>query len=422
MTKLEKQIEAIARRARLASSVVTKLSTGLKDRLLGEMADALLNREREILRENRRDIDGTEKLSAATRRASLIDRLTLNGKRVREMADGLRAVAALPDPVGQVVRSWERPNGLQVSRVRIPLGVIGIIYESRPNVTVDAAGLCLKSGNAVILRGGSEAIHSNLILGKILRETLKKNGVSPDLVQVVDTIDRKGMESLVRQTRYVDLMIPRGGESLMKWMEEHSRIPVIKHDKGVCHLFVDESADIPMAERIAFNAKVQRPGVCNAMETLLVHEKIAPAFLPKMIRRFQEAGVEIRGDPATCRLGEGVKKAKESDWPAEYLDLVLAVRVVPTREAAIRHIQKYGSLHTESIVTEDRGSAEEFLNRLDSSVVLWNASTRFNDGGQLGLGAEIGISTTKMHAFGPMGLEELTTTKFVVRGSGQVRE
>ena len=439
MKSLEKKIETIAKRARAAATVAAKLSTEIKNKLLEEITDSLLERKKDILRENQKDLKAATTtlqrqgrvegkapwalpMEGATRAPSMIDRLTLTEKRIHETAHGLRDVKALPDPVGQVVKSWTRPNGLEVSKVRIPLGVIGIIYESRPNVTIDAAGLCLKSGNAVILRGGSEAIHSNIILGKIIRDVLKRNGLDPDIVQVVDTPDRRAMEYLVRQSRFIDLMIPRGGESLMKWMEDHSRIPVIKHDKGVCHVYVDESANADMAEKIAFNAKVQRPGVCNAMETLLVHEKIAPTFLPRMAKSLGEAGVEIRGDTLTRRFVPSAKKAAETDWSTEYLDLRLAVRVVPDLNEAIRHIQKYGSMHTETIVTEDRAHAEEFLNRLDSSVVLWNASTRFNDGGQLGLGAEIGISTTKMHAFGPMGLEELTTTKFVVIGTGQVRE
>jgi glutamate-5-semialdehyde dehydrogenase len=414
---LAKKIETIAKKARAAATIAAKLSTETKNKILDEIAADLVSRREEIQKANQKDLKEAKKLSAA-----MTDRLTLTEKRINEMAQGLRDVAALPDPVGQVVKSWTRPNGLEVSRLRIPLGVIGIIYESRPNVTIDAAGLCLKSGNAVILRGGSEAIHSNVVLGKMIRDVLKRNAIEPDIVQVVDTPDRKAMEYLVRQSRFIDLMIPRGGESLMKWMEEHSRIPVIKHDKGVCHVYIDESADLGMAEKIAFNAKVQRPGVCNAMETLLVHEKVAPSFLPRMANRLEEAGVEIRGDPQTRKFVPTAKRATEKDWPTEYLDLKLAVRVVPDLNEAIRHIQKYGSMHTETIVTEDPSHAEEFLNRLDSSVVLWNASTRFNDGGQLGLGAEIGISTTKMHAFGPMGLEELTTTKFVVKGSGQIRE
>lgn len=416
---LAKKIESICKKAREAAPVVAKLTTEAKNRILTETAEALLARKLEIIKDNQKDLKAAvaKKLAPA-----MIDRLTLNDKRISEMAQGLREVAALPDPVGQAVKSWTRPNGLEVKKVRIPLGVIGIIYESRPNVTIDAAGLCLKSGNAVVLRGGSEAIHSNLALGKVLKAVLKSNGVDPNVVQIVDTTDRKAMEILVKQTKFIDVMIPRGGESLMKWMDEHSKVPVIKHDQGVCHVFVDESANRDMAEKIALNAKTQRPGVCNAMETLLVHEKVAPDFLPRMVAKMRDAGVEIRGDDTVRRIVPDVKRASEKDWSAEYLDLILAVKTVPNLESAIRHIQKYGSLHTEAIVTEDAARAAEFLNRLDSSVVLWNASTRFNDGGQLGLGAEIGISTTKLHAFGPMGLEELTTTKFVVTGKGQIRQ
>lgn len=422
---LQEKIIALAKKARLAAPVIAKLPTETKNRILGDIASTLIERRGEIARENEKDLREAERRKGGSRTApttAMIDRLTLTDKRIGEMAQGLQDVMALPDPVGQVIRTWRRPNGLEVSRVRIPLGVIAIVYESRPNVTIDAAGLCLKSGNAVILRGGSEAIHSNIFLGKLVRDVLKQHRIDPAVVQVVDTPDRVAMKHLVGQSGSIDLVIPRGGESLMRWMEEHSKIPVIKHDKGVCHVYVDEFANPEMAEKLSLNAKVQRPGVCNAMETLLVHEKIAPAFLPRMIRKFQEAGVEIRGDPATKRIVPQVKKATEKDWPTEYLDLILAVRVVPGLEEAIHHIQKYGSMHTETIVTEDPAHAEEFLNRLDSSVVLWNASTRFNDGGQLGLGAEIGISTTKLHAFGPMGLEELTTSKFVVKGSGQIRE
>ncbi|HEX5038443.1 MAG TPA: glutamate-5-semialdehyde dehydrogenase [bacterium] len=416
---LSLKIEALCKKAREAAPVVAKLTTEAKNRLLAETADALEARQAEIIKANQKDLKSVfaKKLAPA-----MVDRLTLTPKRISEMAKGLREVAALPDPVGETVKDWTRPNGLKIRKVRIPLGVVGIIYESRPNVTIDAAGLCLKSGNAVVLRGGSEAIHSNIILGKILKDVLKKNGVDPAIVQVIDTPDRKAMEIFVKQAKSIDVMIPRGGESLMKWMEEHSKIPVIKHDKGVCHVYVDESADAEMAEKIALNGKVQRPGVCNALETLVVNEKIAPTFLPHALKRLQDAGVEIRGDDKVRKLVPNVKKATEKDWGTEYLDLILAVKTVPNLDAAIKHIQKYGSLHTETIVTKDESRAREFLNRLDSSVVLWNASTRFNDGGQLGLGAEIGISTTKLHAFGPMGLEELTTTKFVVTGNGQIRE
>ena len=411
-----------AKNARKAESEIAHLGTAEKNAILEDIASDLLKRMDEIQRANQKDVRAAKSLSSEMpAMPAMIDRLTLNEKRIREMAAGLRELVRLPDPVGHVVTSYKRPNGLKISKVRIPLGVVAIIYESRPNVTIDAAALCLKSGNAVILRGGSEAIHSNIFLGKIIQGVLKKHKVSPHVVQVIDTPDREAMKHLVKQSASIDLIIPRGGTSLMRWIEEHAKIPVLKHDKGVCHVFVDASANPSMAEEIVFNAKVQRPGVCNALETLLVHEKIAPTFLPRVAKRLSGAGVEIRGDLKTRKILPEAKKAVEEDWSTEYLDLKLSVKVVPDLEGAVSHIRKYGSLHTEAIVTENSKIAEAFLNRLDSSVVLWNASTRFNDGGQLGLGAEIGISTSKLHAFGPMGLDELTTTKFVVRGTGQVR-
>jgi glutamate-5-semialdehyde dehydrogenase len=315
-----------------------------------------------------------------------------------------------------------RPNGLQVARMRIPLGVIGIIYESRPNVTVDAAGLCLKAGNAVILRGGSEALHSNRALAAVIGGVLADSGLPEAAVQVVPVKDRAAVSALLRQEECIDLIIPRGGEELIRFVVAHSRIPVLKHYKGVCHVYVDEGADLAMAEEISFNAKVQRPGVCNAMETLLVHRAEAERFLPAMARRFAAAGVELRGCPSTQRIVPGVAPATDADWPAEFLDLVLAVKVVADMDEAVGHIAAFGSNHTDAIVTSDYDRARRFVREVDSSVVLVNASTRFNDGGQLGLGAEIGISTSKLHAYGPMGVEELTTTKFVVYGSGQIRE
>jgi glutamate-5-semialdehyde dehydrogenase len=338
------------------------------------------------------------------------------------MSMGLREIAKLPDPVGEVVKGWTRPNGLKVEKVRIPLGVIAIVYESRPNVTVDAAGLCLKSGNVVILRGGSEAIHSNLVLGTILQEVLKDSKINPDLLQVVPTTDREALKVLLEQDTCIDLAIPRGGSGLMRLLRDISKIPVIKHDKGVCHIFVDYNADLEAAERIVLNAKVQRPGVCNALETLLVDEKISHGFLPRMLEELKRLGVEVRGCERTRKIDPDVKAASEEDWDAEYLDLILAVKVVGGLDEALRHIERHGSLHTESILTNDERHAERFLKEVNASAVMVNASTRFNDGGQLGLGAEIGISTTKMHAFGPMGLEELTAQKYVIRGEGQVRE
>lgn len=409
----------LARRAKEAARYGAALSSVQKNKILSEMAQALLAQKGRIETENRKDLDFAKEKGL---NPAMIDRLVLDGKRIEEMAKGLQEITALSDPVGEVVKGWTRPNGLRVEKVRIPLGVIAIIYESRPNVTVDAAALCLKSGNAVVLRGGSEAIHSNRILGEILREVLKENGAHQDLIQVVPTPEREAVKLLLEQDAFIDLVIPRGGEGLMKMIRELSKIPVIRHDKGVCHIFVDHNADLDTAEKIALNAKVQRPGVCNAMETLLVDERIAHAFLPRMIAEYQRLGVEVRVDSRTLKIVPGLKEATEEDWSTEYLDLILSVRVVKNLDEAMEHIARYGSLHTEAIVTNDERNAEKFLREVIASAVLVNASTRFNDGGQLGLGAEIGISTTKLHAFGPMGLEELTTLKYVVRGEGQVRE
>ncbi len=352
----------------------------------------------------------------------MIDRLTVKDETIAAMVSGLGDVVGLNDPVGTMSPTWIRPNGLQVARMRISLGVIGIIYESRPNVTVDAAGLCLKAGNAVILRGGSEAFYSNQALAQIIHRALASTELPPTAVQVVAVREREAVLALLKQEESVDLIIPRGGEGLIRFVVQHSKIPVLKHYKGVCHVYVDDDADFEMAREICLNAKVQRPGVCNAMETLLVHQTAAETFLPEMAQRLAEAGVEIRGCPKTCRLVPAAQKARESDWPAEYLDLILAIKVIDNMDEAITHIAKYSSRHTEAIVTRSYDRAKRFVREVDSSVVLVNASTRFNDGGQLGLGAEIGISTSKLHAFGPMGLEELTTTKFVVQGSGQIRE
>ena len=385
------------------------------------MAEALGKKTKIILKENKKDLTLAEQ--AGLPRAFL-DRLQLTEKTLAEMAQGLREVVQLPDPVGEVTGLWIRPNGLQVGRMRIPLGVIGFIYEARPNVTVDAAGLCLKSGNAVILKGGSEALQSNRILGQILQEALIRTKVHPGAIQVVPTTDREATTELLKLEEYIDLIIPRGGEGLIRAVTAQSRIPVLKHYKGVCHIFVDQGADLALAENVSLNAKVQRPGVCNAMETLLVHRQVAPKFLPKMVKRLREAGVEVRGCAATLKIvgeGKGIIPAREADWYEEYLDLILAVRVVKDLDEAVRHIQRYGSQHTEAIITQDYTRARQFLQAVNSSVVLVNASTRFNDGNQLGLGAEIGISTSKLHAFGPMGLNELTTTKFIVFGQGQIR-
>lgn len=413
------EIVKITHAAKAAAREAANLRTPKKDAILKRAAEHLLSSKKRILEENQKDLSAAEAKGLSK---AMIDRLKLDEKRIGEMAQGLKEIIDLPDPVGQIAKGWTRPNGLRIEKVRIPLGVIAIIYESRPNVTVDAAGLCLKSGNVVVLRGGSEAIHSNKILGDILRESLQAEGVSPDLVQVVPTTDREALKVLLEQDQSVDLVIPRGGEGLMKLLREISKIPVIKHDKGVCHIFVDYNADLDRAEKIVLNAKVQRPGVCNALEKLLVDRKVAHVFLPRMFAELKRMGVEVRGDPATRAIVPEAQAATEADWDTEYLDLVLAVKVVDGIDEAIRHIDRHGSLHTESILTNDEGHAERFLREVNASAVMVNASTRFNDGSQLGLGAEIGISTTKLHAFGPMGLEELTTQKYVVRGDGQVRE
>lgn len=408
----------IAKAAREASRKLAGLSSEVKNRALLKMADGLEKEAGFLKKENEKDlVYGKEKgLSSA-----MMDRLTLSDKVIKGMADDLREVAALPDPVGEVTKMWLRPNGLQVGKMRIPLGVIGFIYEARPNVTADAAGLCIKSGNAVILRGGSEAFHSSIAILNVIHKALEGTGVPADAVAVLPTVEREAINEMLKLEEYIDLIIPRGGEGLIRFVSENSRIPVIKHYKGVCHVFVDESADLKMAEEIVINSKCQRPGVCNALETLLVHEKVAERFLPTMGKRLIDAGVEIRGCEKTVKIIDQAKPAAEEDWSAEYLDLILSVKVVKDIDDAMAHIARYGSLHTESIITSDYHNSRRFLREVDSSVVLVNASTRFNDGGQLGLGAEIGISTTKIHSFGPMGLEDLTTTKYIVFGEGQVR-
>lgn len=412
------QILEMGKRARYAAHSMAKADSTRKREALERMASAIEQDAQSIFDANLLDVQAAKEKGLASAK---VDRLTIGGKVLSEMVSGLREVSQLADPVGEVTRMWTRPNGLRVGKMRIPLGVIGIIYESRPNVTVDAAALCIKAGNAVILRGGSEAFHSNTCLSMILRESLKKSGLPEDAVQFVDTTDRQAVLDLLGLEEYVDVMIPRGGEDLIRFVTQNARMPVLKHYKGVCHVFVDSDADMEMAEKICLNAKVQRPGVCNAMETLLVHQKIAGTFLPKMAEAFRKNGVELRGCEATRQIVPDCKEATEDDWYAEYLDLILSVRVVPDMEEAIRHITRYGSQHTEAIVTENFERAHRFIQEVQSSLVLVNASTRFNDGFQLGLGAEIGISTSRLHAFGPMGVEELTTTKFIAFGNGQLR-
>jgi len=415
---IKEQVFRIAKDARHAASAVAGLSSADKDEALVEMAGQLIHHTDTLIEENEKDVEAARRKGLSK---AMIDRLVLDEKAIRAMARGLEEVAALPDPVGKVTSMWRRPNGLLVGRMRIPLGVIGIIYESRPNVTVDAAALCLKAGNAVILRGGSESINSNLALSGILRGVLRVRGLPENAVQLIPVVDREAVNLLLQLEEYIDLIIPRGGEDLIRTVVSQSRIPVIKHYKGVCHVFVDASADLDMAVGICMNAKVQRPGVCNAMETLLVHRSVAGVFLPAVAEALEKAGVVLRGCERTRAVLPGVEEATEKDWSEEYLDLILAVKVVDGIDEAIRHIEQYGSLHTESIVTRDYDNSQRFLREVNSSTVLVNASTRFSDGFQLGLGAEIGISTTKLHAFGPMGLEELTTQKFIIYGSGQVR-
>ena len=411
-------VKKIAEDALAASRRLARSSTDIKNAALLRMADELIRHRDLIVSENERDVRaaGEKGLSMA-----MIDRLTVKDATLQAMSQGLREVAALPDPAGKVTSMWRRPNGLLVGRMRIPLGVIGIIYESRPNVTVDASALCLKSGNAVILRGGSEAIHSNLAIASVLQDVLKESPLPDKAIQVIPFTDREAVSTMLQLDEQIDLIIPRGGEDLIRAVVAQSRIPVIKHYKGVCHIFVDAAADPEMAVNICANAKVQRPGVCNALETLLVHADIASEFLPKMAETLQKAGVLLKGCEKTRKILKDIDVATEEDWYAEYLDLILAVRVVESMDEAIAHIEKYGSLHTESIITKDYANAQRFLNEVNSSTVLVNASTRFSDGFELGLGAEIGISTTKLHAYGPMGLEELTTSKFIIYGAGQVR-
>jgi glutamate-5-semialdehyde dehydrogenase len=406
-------------KAKQASRRLASLPTATKDQALLAMAEALEAKVDELLAANDQDLKAFE-MSSATK--AVADRLRLTEKRIAEMAAGIREVAKLPDPLGTMSAMWTRPNGMKVGRVRVPIGVIGIIYESRPNVTADSAALCLKSGNVCVLRGGSEAIQSNTAIATILSEASEKTGIPPGAITFVDRTDREGVPVLLKQDRFIDLIIPRGGESLMKLIGEHSTIPVVKHDAGVCHIYVDADADSVMAENICVNAKVQRPSTCNAMETLLIHQSVARTLLSKLAPSLTAAKVEIRGCPKTCQLIPGAKPASEQDYGKEFLDLILAVKIVKNMDEAMEHIAQYGSRHTEAIVTSDYGRAMRFLKEVDAGAVLVNASTRLNDGYQFGLGAEIGISTSRIHARGPMGLKELTCSKFIVLGGGQLRE
>jgi glutamate-5-semialdehyde dehydrogenase len=412
-------VEALVTRARQAANRLATLPTSVKNQALLAMADALEAQTETLLAANKEDI---EAFGDAPEKKAMVDRLRLTEARIAEMAGGIREVAKLDDPLGEMPKMWMRPNGMQVGRVRVPIGVIGIIYESRPNVTADSAALCLKSGNACILRGGSEAIRSNTAIAQVLSEAAEKFGIPAGAVTFVDRPDRELVPVLLKQDRSIDLIIPRGGESLMRLVSEHSTIPVIKHDAGVCHVYVDDDADPVMAEQICLNAKIQRPSTCNAMETLLVHQSIARTWLAGLIDKLVAAKVEVRGCQKTCALSSVAKPASESDYGKEFLDLVLAIKVVKNIDEAMEHIGRYGSRHTEAIVTGDYKKAMRFLREVDASAVLVNASTRLNDGYQFGLGAEIGISTSRIHARGPMGLEELTCSKFIVLGSGQLRE
>jgi glutamate-5-semialdehyde dehydrogenase len=412
-------VETKARAAREAARTLALCSTRVKNDALLQMARGLEEKTAAILEANRGDLERT-RATGATR--AFLDRLTLTDARIEGMAAGLREIAALPDPVGETVDAWRRPSGLEIARVRVPLGVIGFIYESRPNVTVDAAGLCVKSGNAVVLRGGKEAIDSNALIAAVLAKALEKTGAPPDAIQFVEVTDRAAVAAMLVQDRYLDLIIPRGGEEFVRWVAEHSRVPVLKHDKGLVHVFVDAGADLDMATTIVLNAKTQRPSVCNALETLLVDRAVADRFLPAVAARLREAGVELRGCPQTLARVPDARPATEADWDAEYLDLVLAIRVVDGLDAALEHIRRHSTGVAETIVTNDLGHARRFTREVDAGAVLVNASTRLVDGNQFGLGAEMGISTSRVHARGPVGVRELTTTKFIVHGDGQVRD
>ncbi|WP_028317911.1 glutamate-5-semialdehyde dehydrogenase [Desulfobulbus elongatus] len=417
------QIEAtvldMVKKAKGAARSLSAMPAALKNAILLDIGEALIAQQPYILAENLKDMAEGEKKGLS---AAMLDRLRLTEKGIRDMVQGLREVAALEDPVGEVNEMRRRPSGIVVGRMRVPLGVILMIYESRPNVTIDSAALCLKAGNAVILRGGSEAIHSNLALAKVLQEVLTKHKVDPAIVQVLGFTDREGIDVLLLQEEYIDLVIPRGGEGLIRAVTAKSRIPVLKHYKGVCHCFVDADADQDMAIPIILNAKVQRPGVCNALEGLLVHREIAEEFLPKVAQALNKEGVRLLGCRSSCLIcDEMIEPAADSDWGTEFLDLALVVKVVAGIDEAMDYIDRYGSRHTEIIITRSYERSQRFLREVDASAVMVNASTRFNDGGQFGLGAEIGISTTKLHAYGPMGLKELTTQKFIVYGAGETR-
>lgn len=416
---IEQMVREHAAAARHAARALATTSSELKDRALAAMADALWNGRSAILSANALDLADAR---AERCPPAFLDRLALDEGRVEKMVAGVRQVAGLHDPVGEITGMWRRPNGLMIGRMRVPLGVIGVIYEARPGVTADAAALCLKSGNAVILKGGREALRSNRVIAGLMAEAAAATGLPKGCLSFIDSVDREAVTHLLGLTGLVDLIIPRGGEELIRAVQRTSAIPVLAHEKGVCHTYIDAGADLAMAEEVAFNAKVERPGVCNAMESLLVHERLASDFLPAMVRRLREAGVEVRGCPRTRNLVPGIAAATEADWDAEYLDLILSVKVVGSFEEAVAHIAEHGSGLAEAIVTADHGRAMRFLREVDAGAVFVNASTRFTDGGEFGMGAEMGISTQKLHARGPVGLTELTCQKFIVLGEGQIRD
>jgi glutamate-5-semialdehyde dehydrogenase len=416
---IREDILKIARQAKMASQELANLSSSTKNKALLRMAESIEKNRERIIDENKKDVNLAKKKELSK---ALIDRLTLDEKRIEQMSKSLEEIVNIEDPIGKIENIRKRPNGLQIGKMVVPLGVIGIIYEARPNVTIDAAALCLKAGNATILRGGSQAIYSNIILADLFKKAGQEAGLPSGSIQLIKTTDRRAVTEMLKLNAYIDVIIPRGGEELIRVVMENSTIPVIKHYKGICHIYVDEEADLKMAEEISFNAKVQRPGVCNAMETLLVNEKIAAEFLPGMIKRLQEAAVEIRGDEKTCQIVRGIKRASEEDWQTEYLDLILSIKVVEGIEEAINHINNYGSHHSDAIITNNYPKSRQFLQKIDSAAVYVNASTRFTDGAEFGLGAEIGISTQKLHSRGPMGVNELTSTKFIIWGDGQIRK
>jgi glutamate-5-semialdehyde dehydrogenase len=418
-TELKNTIIARAAEAKLASRALAQFSNETKNKILKAMADAVVKEKKEILFQNEIDVDaaGEAGLSKA-----LIDRLLLNDKRIDDMARGLREVAALPDPIGEIIADWTPPAGVHIQKVKVPLGVVGLIYESRPNVTVDAAGLCLKAGNAVILRGGSEAINSNHALAKVITKAAYAAGLPEGAIQFIEVTDREAIMDMIKLDHLIDLIIPRGGEEMIRFVREHATVPVLAHGKGLCHTYIDKAADLEMAKKIAVNAKCQRPGVCNAMETLLVHSAVAQKLLPQLCELYAKQGVEIRGCAVTKSLVPQVVEAKETDWSEEYLSLTLSIKVVNSLEEAINHINKYGSGHSDAIITEDKQAADKFMKEVDSAAVLHNASTRLHDGGVFGFGSEMGTSTQKLHARGTMGVRELTTTKFLVFGHGEIRQ